>query len=338
MQNQHSGDATDYWFNWGSSGCIPMVGDWDGNNSDTPGIACQVNGEYRWSQWNHNSGGGADTVFNWGGTAGCWPIAGDWNGNGADTPGLVCPRNGEWQWYQWNHNSGGGVDSQFKWGGTSCAPKWGDWDNNNTDTPAVVCTLPSGEYEWSQWYHNSGGGVSNRFRWGGAPNVLLVGDWNADGMDTVGVTDLNAAPPPPPSGSGYACPVAGPVSFEDTWHASRDGGDRLHKGTDMFASRGTPVVAVLNATVITVQNTDTGTAGRYVKIRADDGNNYLYLHNDRNIVTVGQRVARGQVLGYVGNTGNAATTPPHLHFEAHHMGTTQFNPYPYVNVWCPGHS
>ena len=79
----------------------------------------------------------------------------------------------------------------------------------------------------------------------------------------------------------------------------------------MFAPRGTPVLAGAAGRVSRVQETPVG--GRVVWLQTDAGSLY-YAHLDRQLVEPGARVAAGDTLGTVGNTGNAAATPPHLHF------------------------
>jgi peptidoglycan LD-endopeptidase LytH len=64
------------------------------------------------------------------------------------------------------------------------------------------------------------------------------------------------------------------------------------------------------------------------------GDHYFYAHNRRNLARPGQRVRRGQVLAEVGNTGNAARTPPHVHFEVHPRGGAAVNPDAMVRRWC----
>ena len=129
--------------------------------------------------------------------------------------------------------------------------------------------------------------------------------------------------PPPP----LAFPVVGSASYGDTFGAPRDGGDREHLGTDIFASRGTPVVAAAAGIVEIVA--DHSRAGQYVVVRHWDGWRTAYLHlnndspgTDNGLATgfgpgveVGARVQAGTLIGYVGDSGNAEDTPPHLHFE-----------------------
>lgn len=138
-----------------------------------------------------------------------------------------------------------------------------------------------------------------------------------------------APPSPPPSnaGSGIVCPVAGPHAFADTWGAPRSGG-RSHQGVDMMASRGTPLVAVESGYA---QFKTTRLGGNSVWVNGASGTRYFYAHlsawegSSRN-------VSRGEVIGYVGATGN--TSANHLHFEVHPGGGRAVNPYPYVRAVC----
>ena len=91
----------------------------------------------------------------------------------------------------------------------------------------------------------------------------------------------------------------------------RDGGARRHEGIDIFAPRGTPVIAAEAGRVTRVGNTPRG--GKHVWVRGDQ-RSFYYAHLDSIAVSPGDRVRRGDALGTVGNTGNAITTSPHLHF------------------------
>jgi murein DD-endopeptidase MepM/ murein hydrolase activator NlpD len=108
------------------------------------------------------------------------------------------------------------------------------------------------------------------------------------------------------------CPVAGSLSFTDTWLAPRSGG-RRHQGVDMFAARDTPVVAPV-AGVAEQSVSDLGGLG--FRLWGEDGTFYYGAHLDSFGPSWG-RVEAGTVLGYVGTTGNAQGTAPHLHFEIH---------------------
>lgn len=139
--------------------------------------------------------------------------------------------------------------------------------------------------------------------------------------------------PPPPSG-GAACPVAGPVSFVDTWGAPRSGG-RGHQGVDMMAARGTPVAAIYDGTISSM-GSGSSLGGITIWMRSSAGDTYYYAHLDgfADGMSNGQGVTAGQVIGYVGSTGNASPSYPHLHFEYHPGGGGAVNPYPLVKGIC----
>ena len=98
----------------------------------------------------------------------------------------------------------------------------------------------------------------------------------------------------------------------------RDGGRRRHHGVDIFANRGTPVIAVRKGFISSTRIG--GLGGKTVWLRDQSGNNFYYAHLDSQMVREGQRVVPGDTLGLVGNTGNARTTPPHLHFGEYDRG------------------
>jgi len=113
--------------------------------------------------------------------------------------------------------------------------------------------------------------------------------------------------------------------LRDTWHADRPGG-RRHEGIDIFASRGTPVHASTQGIVTRIGRNRLG--GNVVWVLGPGGQRHYYAHLDRFAqVKVGQRIETGSVLGYVGNTGNAHSTPPHLHYGVYGRGGA-INPFP----------
>ena len=113
-------------------------------------------------------------------------------------------------------------------------------------------------------------------------------------------------------------PVAGVsrARLVSTFGARRDGGRRRHQGVDIFAPRGTPVLAAHDGVVVHIGHARLG--GLVVHTFGRRGVLAYYAHLDhlRRGLVVGELVVEGEVLAYVGNTGNARTTPPHLHFEA----------------------
>jgi peptidoglycan LD-endopeptidase LytH len=108
----------------------------------------------------------------------------------------------------------------------------------------------------------------------------------------------------------------------------RDGGRRAHHGVDIFAKRGTPVYAVTEGRVRT-HTTPRG--GQVIWLQDADRNlGYYYAHLDGVHVASGQRVISGDVIGTVGNTGNAVSTPPHLHFGIYARFSGPVDPLPYI--------
>jgi murein DD-endopeptidase MepM/ murein hydrolase activator NlpD len=147
-------------------------------------------------------------------------------------------------------------------------------------------------------------------------------------MPVAGGTTLAGALPQ----GDYLFPVAGPVQFGDDWGYARAGG-RSHQGIDLFAARGTPVVAVADGTLFNVGWN--GLGGWRLWVRDASGNGFYYAHMDAYSPAAreGAAVTRGTVLGYVGDTGDARGTPTHLHFEVHPGGGGPVRPYPIVTGW-----
>ncbi|MBI4743274.1 MAG: peptidoglycan DD-metalloendopeptidase family protein [Actinobacteria bacterium] len=124
---------------------------------------------------------------------------------------------------------------------------------------------------------------------------------------------------------GFVFPVEGAHSFSDDWGDSRGGGRRRHKGNDIFALKGTPVVAVVDG-VVSMEKRG-GSGGIMLWLDGDDGNVYFYAHLNGYAVGTGARVRSGQTIAYVGDTGNARGSSPHLHFEIHVDGRRAVNPH-----------
>lgn len=116
-------------------------------------------------------------------------------------------------------------------------------------------------------------------------------------------------------------PVAGPCEYIDSWGFARSGG-RSHKGTDIMAAAGTPVMAVSDGTLTSGSNS---LGGITLWLETADGTRYYYAHLQSIAIGSGA-VTVGQVIGYVGSTGNASASAPHLHFEIHRPEAV--NPYP----------
>jgi murein DD-endopeptidase MepM/ murein hydrolase activator NlpD len=147
-------------------------------------------------------------------------------------------------------------------------------------------------------------------------------------------TDLSA----PLSPEGYVFPVYGASSFTDTFGAPR-AGVGWHHGEDIFAPLGAPLLAVADGTVFSVGWNDRG--GFRLWLRDRQGNQFYYAHLSAfsPLAVDGNEVRAGAVLGFVGNTGDAQTTPYHLHFEIHPVGLLPMgydgvvNAFPYLSAW-----
>jgi murein DD-endopeptidase MepM/ murein hydrolase activator NlpD len=122
-------------------------------------------------------------------------------------------------------------------------------------------------------------------------------------------------------------PVSGATArnLQSVFGDPRDAGRRAHQGVDIFAARGTPVLAAGDGVVVSVGENNLG--GQVVWLRdASRGLTYYYAHLHEQLVAPGARVRAGDTLGTVGNTGNARTTAPHLHFGIYARGEGAIDP------------
>ena len=134
---------------------------------------------------------------------------------------------------------------------------------------------------------------------------------------------------------GFVFPVGDPHSFGDSFGAPRmmgTGYEHAHQGTDILAPTGTPLLACERG-IITRMGSDV-LGGTKIWVKGESGTYYYYAHLNafEEGMTDGLVVEAGDVIGYVGDTGNARGGPPHLHFEIHPDGGPAVNPYPLLKV------
>ncbi|HZD17479.1 MAG TPA: peptidoglycan DD-metalloendopeptidase family protein [Actinomycetota bacterium] len=125
------------------------------------------------------------------------------------------------------------------------------------------------------------------------------------------------------------CPVDPPRSYIDDFGAPRVG--HTHQGNDIFAPQGTPIRAPFEGTADEGSN---GLGGLTVNVYAPDGTYVYNAHMSAYAGVDGDHVTPGDLIGYVGDTGNAAGTPYHDHFELHPGGGSAVSPYAYLNAVC----
>ncbi len=147
-------------------------------------------------------------------------------------------------------------------------------------------------------------------------------------MQDLGLTPQEAAI----AGFGHF-PVAGFAEYRDDWWEARFGPPfHLHQGTDIFADRGTPVRAPFNGVV---RFEDSGLGGKGAYVTLPDGTYYYMAHLDSFApkLASGAAVKQGQVVGFVGDSGNAQGGSPHVHFQVHPRGGAPVNPKPILDGW-----
>ncbi len=145
---------------------------------------------------------------------------------------------------------------------------------------------------------------------------------------------------PPLTAGGYVFPVYGPSSYADTFGAPRaDIASGWHHGNDIFGQVGQPILAVADGQLFSVGWNEIG--GNRLWLRDRQGNQFYYAHLSAFSTAArdGARVRAGAVIGFMGNTGDAESTPTHLHFEIHPVSLLfleydgAVNPTPYLDAW-----
>lgn len=126
-------------------------------------------------------------------------------------------------------------------------------------------------------------------------------------------------------------PSQGRCSFVDSWHEERSGG-RLHIGVDIIGPKGLALYAVIDGTITKMYGAESKLSGNALRLTSADGTYFFYAHLDSFApgITVGSVMRAGQIIGYMGSTGNAGNS--HLHFEVHPQGGEAVNPYPVIKA------
>jgi len=181
------------------------------------------------------------------------------------------------------------------------------------------------------------GGADGIF--GVATTVSLTNFQKARGLNTTGAVDLPTAVAlgvlPDLATLGIpqisVFPSQGRCSFVDSWHEPRPGG-RLHIGVDIIGPKGLALYAVVDGTITKMYGADSKLSGNALRLTAPDSTYFFYAHLDSFApgITIGSAVRAGQIIGYMGATGNAGIS--HLHFEIHPGGGEAINPYPVIKA------
>ena len=182
------------------------------------------------------------------------------------------------------------------------------------------------------------GGADGIF--GVATTISLTNFQNARGLNPTGAVDLPTAIAlgvlPDMATLGFpqisVFPTQGRCSFVDSWHESRSGG-RLHIGVDIVGPKGLAIYAVTDGTITKMYGAESKLSGNALRLTAADSTYFFYAHLDSFApgITVGSVVKAGQIVGYLGASGNAGRNS-HLHFEIHPGGGEAVNPYPVVKA------
>jgi GH25 family lysozyme M1 (1,4-beta-N-acetylmuramidase) len=180
-----AGAAADISFTYGEVAATPIVGDWDGNGTFTPGVVDETGERHDWDLSNGLDGKATDIRFDYG-DVGTTPVVGDWDGNGTFTPGVVDETGERHDWDLSNGLDGDDTDIRLGSGDIASTAVVGDWDGNGTYTPGVVdpATL-----EWRLFNH-----------------------FNASGADLTFTYGASSAPPVSPAPTTSPAPTAPPTS------------------------------------------------------------------------------------------------------------------------------
>lgn len=181
------------------------------------------------------------------------------------------------------------------------------------------------------------GGADGIF--GLATTISITNFQNARGLNPTGAMDMPTAIAlgvlPDLASLGLpqisVFPSQGRCSFVDSWHDERSGG-RKHIGVDIIGPTGLALYAVTDGTITKMYGAETKLSGNALRLTAADATYFFYAHLDSFApgIAVGSAVRAGQIIGYMGATGNAGNS--HLHFEVHPGGGEAVNPYPIIKA------
>jgi hypothetical protein len=177
LRNSNTPGFPDITVAYGAAGDVPVVGDWNGDNSDTIGIFRQGAFYLR----NANTPGSPNIALFYG-SPGDIPVVGDWNGDGIDTIGIFRPSHGTF--YLRNQNTPGSPDLAVAYGSPGDIPVVGDWNNDGIDTIGIFRPSHGTFYLRNT---NTGGFPDITVAYGSPTDIPVVGDWNGDGTDTIGI-------------------------------------------------------------------------------------------------------------------------------------------------------
>lgn len=185
------------------------------------------------------------------------------------------------------------------------------------------------------------------------PNIITAFAQTSSGCVLIEVglpPDNEQLPPECASGSGgdagcaaggtgkdgaFQALTPGEQTLFSPWGVPRSGG-RSHQGVDLGRAEGTPTFAIEAGVVTKVNKTETGLGGITVSMKGDSGRNHYFAHlviGSNQHINKGARVEKCQQVGEVGKTGNARTTPPHLHYQISNTGGTWVNPETELAPW-----
>ncbi|MCC6419072.1 MAG: hypothetical protein IT429_12630 [Gemmataceae bacterium] len=254
-------------FRYGSAGQIPVVGDWDGDGTDTVGVFDPITAT--WQLRNSNSEGAPDVApFRYGG-AGWVPVVGDWDGDGKDTAGVFDPATATF--YLRNSNSAGAPDvAPFAFGGAGWTPVAGDWNGDGRDSVAV--------YDLSGvWYL----GNSNT---AGAPDVTPFAYGGPNMTPVVGAWTFTA--PPPQTVSVEPSPTLSPGNVLGSSTTSATTPSTTGATTPSTTSATTPSTA-------TSTSAGSGFSGGTLKVEFSNG--FLYIEGTGSSETITVRESGGNI-------------------------------------------